>query len=62
MKRKLWFAWLLLAASFGGYAEGLHQPRPNRTIGAVSHYNIIDTSERPDEHVSEKMHEIVVKI
>ena len=62
MKRKLWFAWLLLAASFGGYAEGLHQPCLKRTIDAVSHYNNIDISERPDEHLNKKIHELVVKI
>lgn len=61
MKRRVWFAWLFMVASFGGYAEGVHHVDRKLTHGAVPHFNIIDTSETPDEHISEKMHEKAVR-
>jgi hypothetical protein len=50
-----------MVASFGGYAEGVHHIDRKLAHGAVPHFNIIDTSETPDEHISEKMHEKAVR-
>ena len=50
-----------MLASFGGYAEGVHPIDLKLAHGAVPHFNIIDTSETPDEHISEKMDEIAVR-
>jgi len=61
VKRRVWFAWLFMVASFGGYAEGVHHIDRKLAHGAVPHFNIIDTSETPDEHISEKMHEKAVR-
>lgn len=61
MKRRVWFAWLFMVASFGGYADGVHHIDRKLAHGAVPHFNIIDTSETPDEHISEKMHEKAVR-
>jgi len=61
VKRRVWFAWLFMVASFGGYADGVHHIDRKLAHGAVPHFNIIDTSETPDEHISEKMHEKAVR-
>jgi len=61
VKRRVWFVWLFMLASFGGYAEGVHPIDLKLAHGAVPHFNIIDTSETPDEHISEKMDEIAAR-
>ncbi len=57
MYKKTGYIALLLLASFGGWAEELHPGVPLHLNGAISHHRLIDTSERPDEHVSEKIQE-----
>lgn len=61
VRKKMAFAWLLLVVSFSGFAEGIHPPSVQSGKGATAHYRIIDTSERADEHISEKVPEFLVK-
>lgn len=61
VQKRTALAWLLLIVSFSGFAEGIH-PLPLRNEkGMMAHYRMIDTSERADEHISEKVPELVVK-
>ena len=54
-------AGLLLVVSFSGIAEGIHPQPLKNDKGAMAHYRIIDTSERADERISEKVPELVAK-
>jgi|GEM_PF-4654544 len=55
------FSWLLLVISFSGFAEGIHPLLLRNEKGAMAHYRIMDTSERADDHISEKVPELVAK-
>ena len=61
MRNRIAFAWLLLVVSAGGFAETVHPLPLKNEKGAMAHYRMMDTSERADEHISEKVPEFVAK-
>ena len=61
VRNRMAFSWLLLVVSFGGFAEGIHPEPLQNEKGAMAHYRVMDTSERADEHISEKVPELLVK-
>ncbi len=61
VRKRVWYGWLFIAVSFGGYAEGIRHINTKPACGVVSHSRLTDTSERPDEHVSEKIPERITK-
>ncbi|WP_294907256.1 hypothetical protein [Tatumella sp. UBA2305] len=61
MRNRMAFCWLFLVVSFSGFAEGVHPLPLKNEKGAMAHYRIMDTSERADDHISEKVPELVAK-